>query len=716
MRIAKAPGERPSRGGSGARRGGVRALATSLLLASLAAAVPAGPSDPAAPDLLAELDIPVTRGAAAGYVPDRRCGTCHGDLWESYQEVGMARSFFRPSASRAIEDFDAEPYYHRPSRRYYQLTREGDAYRFRRWQQTPDGEAVNVLELDVDWVLGSGHHSRTYLFRNAAGELYQLPLAWYTEPMPEEPGRWGMAPGFHEADHGGVTRRVRRECMFCHNGYPEVAAGSDFGRAPQTFPAELPQGTGCQRCHGPGAEHVALALDAGFDPETVRAAIVNPVRLPPERRDDVCNQCHLQPSVVLPGIRRFDRADYSFRPGEALDGYLVHVDVDEAGRGRGDRFEINHHPYRLYQSPCWQQSGRKLSCLTCHDPHRKVAPARRVEHFRAACLSCHREEQCGRDHLGAEAAASPAEAGEASAVPADCVSCHMPKRRPQDVVDVVMTDHRIGIHPDRAEPLAPLREVHPPLTGVDVLEPGAVPDPATADAYRAAALIRLGGEVAGDAVDRLAEVLTAQPADADGLGVVPWLELANGRLQQRRVGEAEAAVREVLRRQPEHPLALEWWGISRAGQGDLVGAIERLRRAVALRPDRPEARFNLGRLLAAQADRGDGDSEALLAAAAAELEAAVALRPVMTPAWLHLGEVRESQGDRAAALTAYRRALEVEPSHTRAYLALGRSLLAAGERAEALRWWRLGERFATDPRPLADALAAAAALSHPEPP
>ena len=40
----------------------------------------------------------------------------------------------------------------------------------------------------------------------------------------------------------------------------------------------------------------------------------------------------------------------------------------------------------------------------------------------------------------------------------DCVSCHMPKRRTEDVVHVVMTDHQIQRRIPARDLLAPLRE------------------------------------------------------------------------------------------------------------------------------------------------------------------------------------------------------------------------------------------------------------------
>src|SRR5689334_382897 len=78
---------------------------------------------------------PATSGAAPGYVPDQVCRNCHERLFTSYQEVGMARSFYRPSVARRSEDFSAPPYYHAPSRQHMQIVPRGDGLVFRRWQE-----------------------------------------------------------------------------------------------------------------------------------------------------------------------------------------------------------------------------------------------------------------------------------------------------------------------------------------------------------------------------------------------------------------------------------------------------------------------------------------------------------------------------------------------------------------------------------------------------
>ena len=64
------------------------------------------------------------------------------------------------------------------------------------------------------------------------------------------------------------------------------------------------------------AEHARIALGGAIDEadrQALGTSILNPADLGPGERDSVCMQCHLQPSVAFTGVRRFSRADYSFR-------------------------------------------------------------------------------------------------------------------------------------------------------------------------------------------------------------------------------------------------------------------------------------------------------------------------------------------------------------------------------------------------------------------
>ena len=574
----------------------------------------------------------------------------------------MARSFYRPREETAVEDF-SRGYYHRASKRHYRMHRDGDRYLFERYQIAPDGKRIHVVEQQVDWVLGSGNHSRTYLYRTDGGELYQLPLAWYSQE-----GIWRMAPGFDRADHEGVGRRVRRECMFCHNAYPDVPAGSDAYREPPLFPEELPEGIGCQRCHGPGALHAGLALDPDTDWQLLRSAIVNPGRLEPRLRDDVCYGCHMQPSVAISGVRRFGRGDYSFRPGQALDHYQIQLDVREAGESPEDRFEINHHPYRLEQSPCYLESEGRLSCLSCHDPHEKVPAVDRAAHYRAACQTCHAPESLASISLGEEG-------GSHGGAELDCVSCHMPERRPRDVVQVTMTDHRIQVPRPEANLTAALSENNDPdIVDVVPLDTGLTGE--EWQIYRAATIARLG-KVSGASVDRLDGLLHAEPppglADEPG----PWLDLAAGLLHHRRTDRLGQALDTLDRIAPESSLLAHWRAVEGSLAGDPIRALEAAREAVRRSPRRAEAHLNLGLFLF----RAEKHAEA----EAALLEA-LRIRPTSRRAWHYLARIQYLSERRKDALASLERVLALDPTDEQATVDIAWLLDELGRVDEARRY------------------------------
>ena len=663
-------------------------LALGLFSFTSTAILAEAPEGSDATERLRSLGIHVTSGAAPGYVDDRLCGRCHGDIARSYSEVGMARSFYRPKTSRDIEDFEANRFVHSISGNIYEMERRGDEVYFRQFQKGPDGEPINAFEQKVHWVLGSGHTSRTYLYQTESGEMFQLPLAWYTQN-----NSWGMAPGYDQQFHFGVTRPVRRECMFCHNAYPDVPEGSDRFGVSHVFPTELPEGTGCQRCHGPGAEHVALAFEVDQSLETVNASIVNPGRLAPDLRNDVCYGCHMQPSVALPGVRRFDRGDYSFRPGEDLGDYLVELDVEEEGRAKEDRFEINHHPYRLEQSVCFQESSGALSCLSCHDPHRKVPVQERAAHYREACLSCHQVDQCQLEEM----AASDPTVRPPGIATDDCAGCHMPRRRTQDVVQVVMTDHRIHRRPYSPDLVAPREEEDPILVDVHLMDPKDA-EGLLGEMFRAVAVIRAGG--GENAVAHLEKVLfRLEPSEVE-----PWLQLFRGQLRTRRMAQAEFTLVRAQSRDPQNPVLSEWFGLVHAVLDRREAALGSLRKAVELEESRPEAHFNLGLLLVSY-----GRAQEALP----YLERAIELRGTFAEAWLALGRARLQLKQGELAQEALRRSLAIDPTEEKAYLTLARSLVEEGRLVEAKRFLRHGTAAARSSQELRAALEDLAASNEP---
>jgi len=317
----------------------------------------------AAQELRLQTDLFIS-GEDAGFVDSAVCAGCHRAAYESFRRTGMGRSFYRPTPENTVEDYQRNnTIYHQPSGRYYTIYSRAGRYYQRRHQIGPDGREKNVVEKEIHYVLGSGNHSRTYLHKTEGGQLLQLPIGWYAE----RGGFWAMNPGYNRPDHMDFRRKIDRECFFCHNAYPPIESKPDSDRRELTLPGAIPEGIDCQRCHGPGRQHVQSA-QAGEPLENIRGAVVNPARLSPERQLEVCLQCHLEStSHKLPySIRPYGRSYFSYRAGEPLGDYILHFDRSRQAGAAGE-FEIAHAGYRLLKSACFLRSAGTLTCTTCHD-------------------------------------------------------------------------------------------------------------------------------------------------------------------------------------------------------------------------------------------------------------------------------------------------------------------------------------------------------------
>lgn len=536
----------------------------------------------------------------------------------------MARSF-RNASTETFPAAMGGVYNHRASDTFYSLVRRSDGVYQRRWQTGFNGQPDNVEELRVDYVMGSGNHVRTYLHRTRRGVLIELPLAWYAE----QGSHWGLNPGFDTAQPP-QRRQISYGCMFCHNAYPEIPQGHDDPGADPVFGATLPEGIDCQRCHGPGGEHVR---------SHGRSPILNPARLSPERSLEVCMQCHLETtSFPLPdSIRRFDRAPFSYRAGEPLGEFTLYFD-HAPGSGHEGKFEIVNAAYRLRQSKCFLATQDKITCLTCHDPHGGSRD------YNAVCKTCH-GTVAAANHTGTE----------------DCVSCHMPKRRTEDVVHAVMTDHLIQRRPP-ANPLAPLEERHGEAARyrgkVVLYYPARLPRPEDS-LYLAVAQVSEKSNVEQGIADLRSAIAQFHPAQAEF-----YLELGDALRDSGHPAEAEQEYRDALARKPGSVLINRRLGDAQ--------------RAVATDPNDARAWYDLG----------------LAKSDAAALTKATELDPDLAEGWNALGSVQAESGDSADAEKNFRKALQIDPGSADAHANIANLLAAKNDLLQAMWHFERAVRFA----------------------
>jgi predicted CXXCH cytochrome family protein len=468
------------------------------------------------------------------YVGSEVCARCHESIAETYRRHPMFRSAGAVRGDNDIENYDHDTDFQPPgSRRRYRVEQTDTGVVHHEYMADEQGEAIYDMAVPVLLFIGSGTRGRTYAVEHG-GRLFESPLSWFNV----EGGKWDLSPGYQASHHQRFERRIADICMMCHAGR---LAGDP--QTPNTFlkPVLLEAEIGCERCHGPGARHVARH-DAGDWEGDADNSIVNPARLDPDRRESVCNQCHLQGKMSIP---RYGRTAYDFRPGELLEDVLtVVVDAERSKVGQDSMAKAVSQVQQMRLSACYQKSDGQMSCSSCHDPHSVPEHSLRVEYFRSRCMECHAQRGCTLP--AAERALPPAENS--------CIECHMPRLSANDIPHASQTDHRVVR-------LATVQRS----------------TPATASKHADIELFgRAEERMAGWEIDRimgLALVHSARP----------------GGQNESALQEAEMLLRSALNAAPDDVLVLNAMGVVAASTGRTDEAREFAARAVEISPTNDES-------------------------------------------------------------------------------------------------------------------------------
>jgi predicted CXXCH cytochrome family protein len=392
---------------------------------------------------------------------------------------------------------------------------------------------------------------------------------------------------------------------------------------------------------------------------------------------------------------------FSYRPGEPLGDYMLHFKL-AANAGRGESFEVVNAASRFLDSACYVRSSGKLTCTTCHNPHDVLRGEAARVRYAQVCRTCHD---------------SPVHRQPASG---DCVSCHMPKRRTDDAVHVIMTDHLISRRPVLGDLLAAKQESHESGDS-SYLGPVVPAYPArlsSSDAlYLAVAQVR-------EAANLTEGIATLQRALARWSPKTPEFhhELGEAHRAAGKPREAAAAYEQALARSPGFVPSVRGLGLAYAAAGDAKRATERLEEAVSIDPGSVEALNALGstyqergriaesiatlqRAVAANAEAPEpflnlGAALAAsgnIAAAAAALNEAIRLRPDFAAAHNNLAIVLERQGQGALARRHFEQAVRLSPNYADARSNLGLHFARLGDWPQALEHLQHAVRLAPSP-------------------
>ncbi len=459
------------------------------------------------------------------------CAKCHPAEVAQFRRSPMGQSVGAPSV------FTDARIVHKLSGSTLTVRRQGSVL-----EHKLERQGVSA-EYPVAYSVGAGIVGYSYIVRLGA-YLYQSPLSYYTQTQ-----SWDLTPGYETDPHLDFTHQISTGCLFCHTGSVDLLPGAPnrFGDPPFTP-------ISCERCHGPSAAHLE---------KPVPGSIVNPAKLPPRERNSVCEQCHLEGDarILNPG-----RDWWDFQPGKpAESAFVTYLRPDDHSTLRAvSQSEL------LAESQCVRQSGDRLWCGSCHNPH--GAKTDRAAEIRQVCLSCHNSLFASGRHTAA----------------AECVSCHMPRLRPTNVSHSAVTDHSIPRSPRRQQSDAGSSEAE--------LRAWREPDPAFTRRDLGLAYFDLAAKehTAAYAI-RSYEILSQLPPDQRRDPPVE-ADLASVLLQQNQQRLAVELFSRASAQQPSNARYAYCLGAALGRTGKMDEAVKELRRSIQLDPSQPDAYLELAQI------------------------------------------------------------------------------------------------------------------------
>jgi len=313
---------------------------------------------------------------------------------------------------------------------------------YRRWKKTPMANVVldprqhpdaiipdlntnNVAKFTLDQVaLVYGNKWKQRYFTKIGDDYYPLPVQWdvgnrkwLKYHVPDTGADWWAA--YYPSDN--MQRPTGPTCDGCHS------VNYDIHRKQPTE-----WNVGCERCHGPGSEHVA---------HPTRTNILNPSEMDDVASDDTCIQCHSQgrPRVGLIEGKAYDWP-VGYRVGLRLADYWKLEDIT---LGQTDFFHYadgTAHKNRMQGNDFVQSVMYRhgVTCASCHDVHGTDNYAQLRKRADKLCLDCHGPESSNGPHETTLEGHTHHKAGSAGS---QCIACHMPRIESEGVPGSFVRSH-----------------------------------------------------------------------------------------------------------------------------------------------------------------------------------------------------------------------------------------------------------------------------------
>lgn len=339
--------------------------------------------------------------STAHYVGSESCQKCHAAIYEHWKKTPMAN---------IVRDPKVHP----------------DAI-------IPDLSTNNVFKFTVDqvaFVYGSKWKQR--YFTKVGDDYYPLPVQWdignkkwLKYHVPDTGADWWTK--YYPSDN--MQRPTGPTCDGCHSVNYDIHTKQV---------AEW--NVGCERCHGPGSEHVV---------HPTRANILNPDEMDSVASSDTCIACHSQgqPRAGLIDGKAYDWP-VGYHAGLRLADYWK---LEDIALGQTDFLHYadgTAHKNRMQGNDFVQSVmyKRGITCASCHDVHGTDNYAQLRKPADKICLDCHGPTSPNGPHTATLEEHTHHKDGSPGS---QCVACHMPKIETQGVPGSFVSSHTFQFIPPR---------------------------------------------------------------------------------------------------------------------------------------------------------------------------------------------------------------------------------------------------------------------------
>lgn len=331
--------------------------------------------------------------SSAHYTGSEACQKCHAAIYERWKKTPMAN---------VVRDPKVHP----------------DAI-------IPDLKTNNVAKFTVDqvaFVYGSKWKQR--YFTRVGDDYYPLPAQWdignkkwLKYHIADTGADWWTA--FYPSDN--LQRPTGPTCDGCHSVNYDIASKQ-----------VTEWNVGCERCHGPGSEHVA---------HPARTNILNPSDMDDVASDDTCIQCHSQGQPLQ---QKVEGKAYDWPVGYQVGLHLAdYWKLEDTALGQTTFTHFadgTAHKNRMQGNDFVQSTMYRhgVTCATCHDAHGTDNYAQLRKSADKLCLDCHGPSSPNGPHTATFEEHTHHKSGSTGS---QCIACHMPKIETEGVPGAFVRSH-----------------------------------------------------------------------------------------------------------------------------------------------------------------------------------------------------------------------------------------------------------------------------------